>query len=423
MIRTGKIAVCAAAGFLLVSCGRTSYPKDKVGEKLVGVCKQEYNLDVQAQLVGTTLGVQVEIPGLIDELRKYAPSTLPDLPPVLIEGTYAQQALDFRMFPRGSFTRAEKGKIRDEDDRPREPSEPLKKLHRVSTAILRASLSTDAPLEFYKLIARDPGPDRLDVVLSGHILDSKRVQFYAIPVSELQRRNEISLRHQPEEVARATVASFLVDLRKRPLPQLLSRYTAPSKRFGELLPMVLAVTMEMKGDEGKLKPEQWPVRQISADAVLVDVPLKPIGGSGEFLFTVHLEESGGTLVSIERLEDSKLPKEFRYLGPPEKWSRSFYLEPISLPQFVTDQIAKRAMGEFKTLDPERKKSAAERPATVEEVTRAVVGAAAYVTDSYSFKNFKQITVLDAVKGTRWAIPAAQLPLYRRRGSPDLKPIP
>ena len=425
-----------AAGLSLASCSsQASYPKDRVAQKLVGVCKNEYRLDVKAQMAGTTLGAQVEIPGLLDELRKHAPSSMPDLPPVLIEGRYNEQAFDFRMFARGSFTRAEKKTPEDEKE-PKEPSEPIKKLRQVSAALMRAFLSTDAPLEFYRLIARDPGPDHLDVVLSGHILDSKKVQFYAISMSELQTRNEISLRHQPEELARATVAGFIADLRKQPLPQLLSRYTAPSKRFGELLPAVLSVAADLKEEEDKLIPEEWPVIQTGKETALVDVPLARIGGVGAYLFTVQLEEISGTLLAIEKLEDGKLPSEHKRLGPPEEWSKAFYLEPISLPEFVVEQITKRVMGDFKTIhseqDPDpalksklklKKKRAVEKPATMEDVAKTLMGEAAYVTDNYDFKDFKKVAAVDALEGTHWVVSAAELPLYRRRNAPEIKPVP
>src|SRR3989338_527327 len=157
--RSRFIALCLGLGMGLASCG-VSYPKTQVAERLAQTCKAEYGLDVKAQLAGTTLGLQVEIPGLIDELRRLSPSTMPEVPPVLIEGKYTQQAFDFRMFTRGSFAKVEKKLPGDED--PREPTEPMKKLQKASTALMRACLSTDAPIEFYKMIARDPGPDRLD---------------------------------------------------------------------------------------------------------------------------------------------------------------------------------------------------------------------------------------------------------------------
>lgn len=424
--RSKALALCLAAGVGLASCG-PSYPKGQVAERLVTLCKVEYGLDVKAQLAGTTLGVQVEIPGLMDELRRLSPSTLPEIPPVLIEGKYTREAFDFRMFTRGAFSKVEKKPAGDEDRR-EEPTEPLKKLQQVSLALMRACLSSDAKIEFYKMIARDPGPDHLDILFSGHILDSKKTYMQAISIGELQGRNEFSLRRQPEEAARATVAFFLADLRERPLPQLLSRYTAPSKRFGDLLPMVMAVTMDLReAREGGLKPEEWPVRQIARDTVLVTLPLEQVGGQGAYLFSVQLQEEAGTLLSIEKLEYGFLPEKYRALGPPNEWSKYFYLEPISLPEFVTDQIAKRVMSEFKSTDPKAKpgtkKEAAEKPATLQEVTRSLMDAAAYVTENYSFKDFKEVSVVDGLKGTRWAVPAAELPLYRKRNAPELKPLP
>lgn len=435
MIGTGlkRAAFGLAAGLLLASCGPSSYPKDKLAERLMGVCKAEYGLDVKAQVVGTTLGAMVEVPGLIDELRKHTPSAMPEMPPVLIEGRYAQQAFDFRLFTRGSFARVGEKKPVEEEGSPKDPAPPLRKLQQVSTAMMRASLSTDAPIEFYRLIARDPGPDRLDLVLSGHIMDTKRVQAWAISISDLQSRNEITLRAHPEAMGQAIVADFILDLSKMPLPQLLSRYTAPSKRFGELMPMVMSAAADLKDKEELLKPDGWPVRQIRKDAVLVYLPLEQVGGSGAYLFTVQLDGDAGSLLSIEKTEGKELPEAYREYGAPETWKGAFFLEEITLSTFVTEQIAKRVMSEFKLINPEeaeedpkakKAKKAPEKPATIEEVTKSLMGAAAYVTDSYDFKGFKEVTVVDALQGTRWSVPASQLPLYRnKRDAPDIKPIP
>ncbi len=421
MKRFGVLLLAA----LLASCGRATYSQDRVAESLIQLCKNEYGLKVKAQFVKTTLGVMVEVPGLIDELRKHAPDSIPEAPPVLIEGRYTQDAFDFRVVTKGSFVRVPR-RLPDDDRPPREPSAPIKKLQQVSTAIMRICLSTDAPVEFYKLIARDPGPDHLDVIFAGHVLDSKRVQFYAISVSDLQSRNEISLRRQPEEIARATVFQFIRDLRTKPLSQLLSRYAAPSKRFGDLMPMISRVTADLNGEEEKIleEMEQWPVRQIEKDAVLLCVPLHAVGDPGAFLFTVQIQDTDGSLSAIDRLGTlSSLTSAHQHLGSPEHWGDSFYLEPLSLPVFLADQIAKRAMTEFKPVDPESPKAASLKLSTADEVARALLDATTYVVKSYDFKDFQEITVVDALKGTRWAVPAAELPLYQRRNSPDLKPVP
>lgn len=425
-----RVLLCAAGALLaaagsLAGCGRVSYQGERVAQALSDLCKKEYGLDVRAAFVETTLGALVEIPGLVDELQKHVPSTLPELPPVFVESRATDGGFNFRVFTRGQYVRVRGPKTAEEDRPPQEPAEPFKKLQHVSTAILRVCLSTDAPVEFYKLIARDPGPKKLDLVLAGHILDSKRVQFYVISIGELQRRNEISMRWQPEEVARTTAAGFLGDLRMLTLVQLLTRYVAPSKRFGEMSQAVTEAALHLKGQEQAILGEQeaWPVRQIREDEVLVYVSLKRIGEPGALLIHVQLQEgSEGKLLAIQALDGSGLPAAHAGLGPPERWRESFYLQPLSLREFISEQIAKRAMSEFKSIPPEAEEVPKDKLAGSEEVTQALAGAAAYVTKSYDFQRFEQVTVVDALQGTRWEISAADLPFHLRRNPPELKPI-
>lgn len=424
---------------LLPSCGRTSYPKERLAESLEELCRREYQLEVRAQLAGTTLGCMAMIPGLIEELRKSAGENPLQLPPLLIEGRYESASFDFRMLKRTDFVRVDpRERARREERSPREPSKPIKQLQQVSTAMHRVSLSTDAPLEFYRLIARDP-VDHLDVIFSGHILDSKRVQFYAISMGELQERSEFAVRYQPELVAQETVAGFFLDIRRRPLPQLLSRYTAPSQRFGEMLPKFLAAAVEVKGSETWFAGQEWPARQVDRDKALIHVSLQELGDPGAFLFTVHLQDNAGAFLDIERLPSQDLPEQWRHLGPPERWADDFYLEPLSLPSFLAEQVAKRVASEFLVFEPEPKAEAGETgekprpgrkrkepspaPATMGDVTRVLAETAAYVMKAYEFSGFGEVTVIDGLKGTRWVIPAEELPLFLRKPPPELKAIP
>ncbi len=423
------LAFVAAAGFLS-SCGPT-YPRERVAQSLVQLCRDEHGLEVQAQVAGSTLGVLVPIPGLIDELRRRSGSGVLNLPAVLVEGQFNRGQFDFQFQTRGPFVRVNRRKAmaaadeREARDRREEPAEPMKKLQKVSMGILRVCLSTDAKLEFYQLIARDPGPDKLDVILSGHIGDSKRVQFYAISIGELQSRSEFAVRHRPEALARDTVAQFLQDLGRRPLPQLLSRYTSPSKRFGDLLPKVLLTAVALQGRHGELLREQgsWPVRQFHPSRVLVLVPMNAIGERDALLFTVELLEGAGAFLDIERLEGGRIPARFQNLGDPARWGGSFFLEAIQLPKFLADQIMRKTSAEFQPLDPDSDADSDARPATHEEVTRVLAETAATVVQSYEFKDFERIAVTDSLKGTRWQIRASDLPLYRRRNPPELKALP
>lgn len=414
----------------LSSCG-PSYPKERLTDALVELCRKEYSIPVKAQLAQTTLGVLVVIPGLIDELMKQAAAS-PSGPsaPILLEGQYERNQFNFQILIHGSFTRVKEREQEDERPSPeRKRSRVLTMLDQVSNALRRVALSTDAPLEFYTMIARDPGPTHLDVVFAGHLNDLKRVQYLDISLGELQHRSRFAVRQQPEALARQTAVEFLQDLSERPLPQVLNRYAAPSRKLGDFFPKVLALAIELQGRGGSLIEGPWHLRQVEQGQVWVYVPMAPAGSPGALLLTVQLLPDGrGAILDVERLQTQGLPGRHARFGPVWQWEKDFYLEPLSLPQFFTEQITKRVLAEFQPLveNPKPSKSkepSVGKPATLEDVTRALVETSSYVLSSYQFKDFKNLTVTDAMKGTRWTISEKDLSLYRRRNPPALQPTP
>ena len=429
------VCLCLFLGALfLASCG-PSYPKARLAESLVNICKKEYGVEVKAQVVHTTLGILAPIPGLISELAQQAGSTPMQLPPpILLEGEYESKRFEFLFITRGNFSHIQEQKEQGEDRPPRrgKRAKPLETLDHVSMALNRVCLSTDAQLDFYTLIARDPEAD-LDVVFSGHLGDLKRVQYWAISRGEFQRRNRITLRRLPEQLAKDTVHDFLQDLSEQTVLQLLSRYAATSTRFAELLPKILQLGVTLQGKEQVILREEWPVRQISRDQVLVFIPFAALKRPGAVLFTVQIREGQGFIMDFEMLATAVIPERYRHLGPPERWAESFYMEPTDLAQFLTEQITKRVLSEFRPFTPEppdaqKKKMSGNqqppsKPATTAELTRTLLETSAYVLNSYKFKDFKELAVTDAMKGTRWVISSKELPLYRRRNAPDLKPVP
>jgi len=412
---------------LLVSCG-PSYPKTRLAQSLEELCQKEYGISVKARLVDTTLGVLVSIPGLMEELMKMSGSSGGEPPiPMLVEGQYQEQKFHFQFLFRGELARVDKRKPEPENRAPdRERSKPMKTLDQVSTALRRVALSTDAHLEFYTLIARDPGPMNLDLVFSGHLDDLKRVQYLDISLGELQHRSRVTFRRQPEALARQTVESFLTDLNNRSLPQLLNRYVAASKRYKEMFPKILECVVQLQGQQQQLlkSSQEWAVRQIQRDQVLVYVPLKPIQQPGALAFTVQIREAQAGLYDLEHLGTGQLPAQFQNLGDLGTWKDFFYLEPMVLSQFLSEQIAKRVLSEFQALDEEGGKKDAPRPkpVTEEEISRVVAETSAYILHSYRFNDFKELTITDAMKGTRWVVPAKDLPSYRRRNPPALQPV-
>ena len=110
------IAFLILAG--LSACNKPSYPTGKIEESVLKLCKDEYKLDnVQVKIIGSTLGVYIPVEGLVS----------PDL------------------------------KLDEKSG---------KKIEDVALSIHRVTTSTDMPLKFYVLTARDTKtPGRRKVII------------------------------------------------------------------------------------------------------------------------------------------------------------------------------------------------------------------------------------------------------------------
>jgi len=124
---------------MLSACNTPTYPKGRVEESVIKLCKEEYGLDVKVKIIGSTLGVFIPIKGLID----------PDL-------KLNQKAGE---------------KIED-----------------VALSIHRVVTSTDMPLKFYTLVARDIDMPSGEFVLTGFIYDVIRVRLLDISRDEYFKR-------------------------------------------------------------------------------------------------------------------------------------------------------------------------------------------------------------------------------------------
>ncbi len=121
------------------SCVQPTYSKEKVEQSVIELCKDEYGLDVNAKIIGSTLGVFIPVEGLIDsELR-----------------------LD---------------------------KDAAEKIEDVALSIHRVVMSTDKPLKFYTLTARDTKTAGAEFVLTGFIYDVVRVRLLDISRGEYYKR-------------------------------------------------------------------------------------------------------------------------------------------------------------------------------------------------------------------------------------------
>ena len=189
----------------LASCGPT-YPKDRVEPAIVDLCQREFQLTVQARLLGGTVGVRLDAHNFFE-----SPVTVtPDMDP---------QALNqqLRFSPEG-----------------------VEQLQHVALVVRRVVFSTDAQIKFYQVIVRDADGGQIELHWIGHVLDLKR--FNAMDISQgefLRYRSVIFFRVIADRSARRVVEQLFEDLRNRAPVATISRHFSPRADANAILPFLI----------------------------------------------------------------------------------------------------------------------------------------------------------------------------------------
>lgn len=145
-VRIFLVILCLAS---LSACNKPTYPKETLEECVLKLCQDEYHLtNVKTKLIGKTLGVYIPLEGLVD----------PDL-------KLNQKAGE---------------KIED-----------------VALSIHRVTTSTDSPVQFYVLTARDTKFQGGEFILTGFVYDVIRVRLFDISRGEYFQRILRDFRFNP----------------------------------------------------------------------------------------------------------------------------------------------------------------------------------------------------------------------------------
>lgn len=133
----------------LSACDKATYPAGKIEASILNLCKYEYKLDnVKVKVIGSTLGVYIPVEGLVDPEMK----------------------LD---------------------------EKAGKKIEDVALSIHRVTTSTDMPLKFYVLTARDTKTMGAEFILTGFVYDVIRVRLFDISRGEYFQRILRDFRFNP----------------------------------------------------------------------------------------------------------------------------------------------------------------------------------------------------------------------------------
>ncbi|MDP2913422.1 MAG: hypothetical protein Q8N91_05380, partial [Candidatus Omnitrophota bacterium] len=132
----------------LSGCGPT-YPKNKIKESIIRVCKNEYKIDVKVHTTGKTIAIYLPLPDLLD--------------------------LTF------AITKEAGEKIND-----------------VIMSVSRVALSTDAKFDFYCIIAHDIRIPEIQIIIIKSVDDVKRLLLNDVSRGEYANRMLIDMRLNPQ---------------------------------------------------------------------------------------------------------------------------------------------------------------------------------------------------------------------------------
>jgi len=142
-------AVLMLALFVAAGCGRVTYPKEKIAESVVELCRKEYGIDIESKLVGETLTVYLPIQNLFDV--------------TLNINEKAQE-----------------------------------KIRGVLWSASRIALSTDADIRFYCIITQDVRIPQVQFVIIKYTDDLKRSWVGDISRGEYFKRTIMDLNENPQ---------------------------------------------------------------------------------------------------------------------------------------------------------------------------------------------------------------------------------
>ena len=300
-------------------CGKPTFPKEHVIELARKLCKDEYHMDVDSKILGRTLGTYFVLENIFDH----------------------QQGLS-----------------KDASDR----------IADILLGITRVSLSTDADIDFFTVVAADKTIPGVETIFVRHITDVKKFLIGVISRDDFFQRLLIDVRYNPGILADRTVTNFFSNLSAGNTRQLLTSYLKNESSSSEMSLAFLRMVLEMKlKDKIHFEILDKKVKTISASKALVYTRVKetyepkagyadneftfPSGFTYEYFFVVGANNYLAEMQEVYFLDykdengnyqKRELPMEYQGYKNILKWPQNdFYLADMSMCEFISSQIAQR----------------------------------------------------------------------------------
>ena len=314
------MALIASVGFLLGTlpgCSQVTYPKEKVIARLIELCQKEYHININAKVSGSNLGVHINFATLFGD------------------------NFDFK-------------------------EEALNILEDVLTSVRRICLSTDSNFEFYTVVGSDQN-NGVELVMTRNILDLKQVMYGNIGRNDYAQRMMLKVRPDVNLLGERKLRKFFADMATGKIERIISNNFAQGTTLKDISSSFFLSLLEL-GMKSNIafKIEQMKFVPVSVDEGLFYVKVKesynpkqgyesnsfsfPSGYSYEYLFQMSCKDFMPGIKKIIPLnsvdsvhkDKMKFPAEFARYENIDAWGENnFYLDEVTMPEFLANQIAQR----------------------------------------------------------------------------------
>ncbi len=316
---SATVWTCVALLFFAVlsGCGRVTYPKEGLIQALVEICQKEYNLKVKAKITGSNLGVHINFASLFGD------------------------NFDFK-------------------------EDALSVLEDVLTSVRRVCLSTDSNFEFYTVVGSDRN-NGVELVMTRNIVDLKQVMYGNIGRNDYAQRMMLKVRPDVGLLGERKLRKFFGDMATGRIERIISNNFAQGTTLKDISSSFFMSLLElgMKSDIGfkildlkytPVSPEEGLFYAKVQESYKPKVSYEnnafsfPSGYPYEYLFLVTCKDFIPGIKKIiplnsvdsMRKDKMKFPTEFARYQNVDAWEGdNFYLEEVSMPEFLAHQIAQR----------------------------------------------------------------------------------
>mgnify|MGYP001562821454 FL=1 len=312
--------------FIHTGCEIPTYKKENLEQSVIDVCKKEYNIsDISVSKTGKTLYIYLKLDNIF--LDSLDPS-----------------------------------------------AESRRKLEDILLTTSRVCMSTNAEIDFYKIVASDDKNPGLQFIITRYIQDLTRFILGDISRGEFSLRLDMNFEFNPILMGSSLIKYFFEDLKKENVSSIMKKYFPNNVNLSNVSPIIYSMLSELSfRKERKFEIIELKSRRLTEQKAIIycktheiytktgNTLLKdflfPEDFYNEYLFIINIANypkviekilSFYTINTQGKLDYIGFPKEFSQYSELNKWEEDLLGEvDLSLNEFLAKQIEHRILTEFK----------------------------------------------------------------------------